>query len=301
MTALAPLHGGFENAELQHVLDRACSAVDLDPTGAQLLRGHTNAVVLLASAPIVVKIARRGTDFAEVQRTAAYVKWLMKRGFPTVPLHPIEQPIDIFGHAVTYWTYLPQPSRLITAAEIAKPLHELHSLPLPPFAMPELDNVTAIRASIDSIVALSEATKRFLIHRVDRLEQDLGEVEYALAASVVQGDPQHRNALLDDVHGAVLCDWDTVAVGQPEWDLVTLEIHCRRFGYKESHYREFSTVYGFDVTAWSGYSVLMEIRELRMITTNARKIPQAPASEGEVMQRIEGLCDGDVSRRWNIL
>ncbi|MFD5115181.1 hypothetical protein ACFWNG_23155 [Streptomyces sp. NPDC058391] len=55
---------------------------------------------------------------------------------------------------------------------------------------------------------------------------------------VIQGDPQHRNALHDG-DTAVLCDWDTAAVGRPEWDLVTIEVHCRRFGYGQPHYQAF--------------------------------------------------------------
>ncbi|WP_411144704.1 hypothetical protein [Streptomyces sp. x-80] len=98
MTAPAPTHGGFEIAELHHVLNRACSAVELDATGAQLLRGHTNAVVRLATAPVVIKVARRGSKFENVQRTVAFVRWIMDRGFPTVPLHPVtEQPVEISG------------------------------------------------------------------------------------------------------------------------------------------------------------------------------------------------------------
>ncbi|GAU71108.1 hypothetical protein SSP35_27_00290 [Streptomyces sp. NBRC 110611] len=302
MTALPALHGGFDDAELHHVLDQACATVGLDSTGARLLRGHTNAVVRLTTAPVVVKIARRGSKFEDVQRTVSFVRWLMDRGFPTVPLHPVaHQPVDISGHTVTYWTYLPQPEHSISAAQIAKPLLSLHSLPVPPFALPHLDNLGAIRASIRKITALPETTKQFLSERADHLEEALTAVEYVLPRAVVQGDPQHRNALFDGAGEPVLCDWDTVAVGQPEWDLTTLEIHCRRFGYGHRHYADFATAYGFDVTRWPGYPVLAGLRELRMITTNARKIHHAPASRAEIEQRIEGLRREDTSLAWNIL
>ncbi|MFE5740697.1 phosphotransferase family protein [Streptomyces celluloflavus] len=301
MTAPTPTHGGFEIAELQHVLDRACSAVGLDAAGAQLLRGHTNAVVRLANAPVVIKVARRGSKFENVQRTVAFVRWIMDRGFPTVPLHPVaDQPLAISGHAVTYWTYLPQPERNVSAAQIAKPLFALHSLPTPPLDLPVLDNLTAIRASLRRITALPEATKQFLSERADHLEQALSTIDFVLPRAVLQGDPQHRNALLDGTD-TVLCDWDTVAVGQPEWDLVTLEIHCRRFGYSRDHYKQFANTYGFDVTRWPGFPVLRDIRELRMITTNARKISHAPSSAAEIDRRIAGLRCEDSSLAWNIL
>ncbi|WP_407286438.1 phosphotransferase family protein [Streptomyces sp. BP-8] len=301
MTAPASLPGGFGEAELQYVLDQACSAVGLDPSGARLLRGHTNAVVQLSTAPVVVKVARRGSKFENVRRTARFVQWLMDRGFPTVPLHPVaDQPVQVDGHAVTYWTYLPQPEHSLSAAQIAKPLFALHSLPIPPFALPAMDNLGAIRASIRSITALPDETKHFLAERADCLEHSLRTVEYVLPKGVVQGDPQHRNALFDG-DDTVLCDWDTVAIGQPEWDLVTLEIHCRRFGYSPDHYKEFADTYGFDVTLWSHFAVLRDIRELRMITTNARKISHAPGSRAEIDRRITGLHREDTSLTWNIL
>ncbi|CAL9360873.1 hypothetical protein [Streptomyces sp. enrichment culture] len=114
-------------------------------------------------------------------------------------------------------------------------------------------------------------------------------------------DPQHRKALHAPDGRAVLCDWDTVVYGQPEWDLVTIEVHCRRIGFDQHHYRRFAGAYGWDVTAWPGYPVLGELRELRMITTNARKVHHAPASLAEVERRVRALRKGDRAFRWNIL
>ncbi|MFF8640992.1 hypothetical protein [Streptomyces sp. NPDC015345] len=97
-------------------------------------------------------------------------------------------------------------------------------------------DVRAIRKSIAAITALPPATLRFLTERVDRLEAELDEV---------------------------LCDWDTVAHGHPEWDLVTIEVHCRRFGYTPQHYKDFATAYGYDVTTLAGCPTLRDLRELR--------------------------------------
>lgn len=77
--------GGFSESEVNRVLEAACRAVGLDASGATVLRGHTNAVFLLASSPVVVKIARRGSTIAEVRRTVQLVEWLVGMDFPTVP------------------------------------------------------------------------------------------------------------------------------------------------------------------------------------------------------------------------
>jgi len=301
MTAPAPTPGGYDESEMYQVLERGCTAVGLDSRGARLLRGHTNAVVLLEKEQVVVKIARRGSRIDDVARTVAFARWLMDVGFPGVPLHHVDQPVVVDGHAITFWTYLPQPERPVEAEKLAKPLYALHTLPSPGFAFPEHDNIRAIRRSLSAITCLPPNSVRFLLEEANRLEAELRDVEFALSKGLIQGDPQHRNALHTGDGGAVLCDWDTVAYGQPEWDLVTIEVHCRRFGYGPGHYQAFADTYGWDVTRWPGYPTLVSIRELRMITTNARKVHHAPASLAEVRRRVEGLRRRDRGMQWNIL
>ncbi|WP_189132228.1 aminoglycoside phosphotransferase family protein [Wenjunlia tyrosinilytica] len=301
MTAPAPLHGGFEKSEMYDVLERACAVAGLDSSESDLLRGHTNAVVRLRRAPVVVKIARKGTPPVKVGHTVAFVRWLMSQGFPTVPLHTgPEQPMVVNGHAVTFWTYLPPTAASITAADLAEPLKALHRLPPAPVPLPRLDNIAAIRTSLAATRTLPDADLAFLARVADQLEHALSGVAFVLPEAVIQGDPQHRNALRDR-NRTVLCDWDTIAYGQPEWDLTTVEVHCRRFGYGQPHYASFADTYGFDVTAWSGYPVLRDIRELRMITTNARKAHHAPGTIAEVRRRIAGLRESEGDLAWSIL
>jgi hypothetical protein len=301
MTAPAPLHGGFGEAELSHIITEACSAAGLAAGRRSLLRGHTNAVVLLTDAGVVAKIARRGSRTADVARTVRFTRWLMDAGFPTGPLHDSEQPVVVDGHAVTFWTYLPQPAGPVSAQQLAKPLHALHSMGLPHFELPDHDNLRAVRKSLSGITDLSAIDLSYLHERADALENELSDVEFRLPRCVLQGDPQHRNALHTPDGGVVLCDWDTVSTGYPDWDLATIEVHCRRFGYGQAHYRDFAATYGYDVSRSPGYSTLRDIRELRMVATNARKIAHAPGSLSEIQRRIDGLRRGDVDMQWNIL
>ncbi|MET8625074.1 phosphotransferase [Kitasatospora sp. NPDC004669] len=175
-----------------------------------------------------------------------------------------------------------------------------HEVPLPPFEVRRVDTTEAFRRSIAEITALPKDDLAFLERRLDALEDAQSDVRYVLPPGLLQGDPHHRNALH---HGgsAVLCDWDTACVGQPQLDLVTVEIHCRRFDYGLSHYQEFADRYGFDVTSWQGYPVLSGLRELRMITTNVRRASAGSPTLAEVRRRIEGLQSGHVQLGWNIL
>ncbi|WP_109914748.1 phosphotransferase family protein [Streptomyces araujoniae] len=170
-----------------------------------------------------------------------------------------------------------------------------------PIALAEHNNIRAIRRSLSAITCLPVAQVRYLEHEADRLEEALEGVPFALDPGLIQGDPQHRNALHTADGTAVLCDWDTIAQGQPEWDLVTIEVHCRRFGYGEAHYQAFVDAYGLDIRESAGYSVLRGIRELRMVTTNTRKVRYAPESLSEIQRRVDGLRRRDEQLRWSIL
>lgn len=139
------LAGGFAQDQLHDLLTEACGRAGLSSNGATLLRGHSNAVFLLSCEPMVVKVLRRGTAVESAVATTRLAQWLQAQGFPTVPLHPgIDQPQIIDGHAVTYWTYIPQPASPIAAADLGKPLRTLHELPIPSIPLPRLDAVAAI-------------------------------------------------------------------------------------------------------------------------------------------------------------
>ena len=148
---------------------------------------------------------------------------------------------------------------------------------------------------------LSDAERAVLRLRCEELAEAITELDYQLAPTLIHGDAQHRNMLWDEEnHRPVLCDWESMAIGQPEWDLVTVEIHCRRFGHPTHEYDDFCERYGFDIRRWSGYPLLCNLRELRMITTNARKSAAGSPQAAEVHRRIAGLGE-EPSKQWVIL
>ncbi|GIH79817.1 aminoglycoside phosphotransferase [Planobispora longispora] len=289
----------FTPENTSNLLKRVCDRVGFDPVEAALLRHQTNAVYRLASDPAIIKIARPDYSIEEIQRTVDLTRWLTRMGFPTLPLMDIEQPIIIDGHAVTIWPYLPQ-SRPIGTHELADPLLALHGLQSPPIALEPFDAVAAIRYSLEAETLLAPEDHEFLSGRCNDLEVDLESVHFSTTPRLIHGDPQHGNALIGK-SGIVLCDWDSIALGYPEWDLITIEIHSRRFSHPEQDYREFCRIYGRDIRDFDGYPVLRDLRELRMITTNARKSPPGSRSAHEVQERVAQLRRGEGDAAWSIL
>ncbi|WP_370102932.1 phosphotransferase family protein [Streptacidiphilus sp. MAP12-20] len=285
---------------MHDALRRLCTAAHLNPSGATLLRGQTNAVVLLPVESVVLKIARKGTPAHRVGQTVALVKWLALNNIPTVALHPVPQPVVAEPYVGSVYTYLPQPVEQVPTASLAGPLRSLHHLGYPPVSLPQLDAVTAIHHSLSSAPTLAPTDHRFLSKRIEQLADEVRDLPYSLPPTVLHGDPQHGNALYDDAD-VVLSDWDSAVVGPREWDLVTVEIHVRRFGHGIISYTDFAEKYGCDVRAWAGYQVLSDLRELRMITTNARKSAREPDKMAELARRIDGLRQQDHTRLWNIM
>ncbi|MQY19885.1 aminoglycoside phosphotransferase family protein [Nocardia macrotermitis] len=294
---------GFTPERTLAILDIACRAVGLDHTGAQLLRHHTNAVYRLVSAPVVVKIDRphQGATAVDV---VALVRWLRARQVSVVGLASVRQPMEIDGCVVTFWQYLPQ-YREIIAPDLAEPLSMLHSLRTrPPQWLPArhlAGTFTRIARSIAASRILTPEHRALLRAERARLAARAAEVTFVLPPGLIHGDAHHRNMLWDnETDRAVLCDWESVAYGHPEWDLVTLEVHCRRFAHPAVEYEKFCHAYGFDIRTWSGYPWLRDLRELRMITTNAYKSAPGTPCAREVLRRIDALRAGTASR-WNIL
>ncbi len=283
----------------RELLAKACAAAGFNPADASLLRHQTNAVYLLATAPVVVKIARPDYSVEHIQRVVDLTRWLTLMDVSVLPLLDVEQPVIVDGCAVTYWPYLEQ-RRPVHTADMAAALRELHALPEAPVSLPTMDAVAAIRYSLSGERILTPDEHRVLADRCDDLASQLDAVRFQSAPKAIHGDPHHSNTLWNG-NRAVLCDWDSAASGNPEWDLITIEVHSRRFSHDPDSYRKFCDIYGRDIRDWDGYGTLRDLRELRMITTNARKSPSfSPAAE-EVRKRIAQLSRDEPDAAWSIL
>jgi Ser/Thr protein kinase RdoA (MazF antagonist) len=285
------------------VLARACRRAGLDDAGAVLLRHQTNAVYRLAAAPVVVKVVPPSEPATSADTAVALVRALAGAGFPTVRLagEVPGQPLAVGGYRATFWRYLPQPAgRRIRAGDLGEPLRRLHALAPLGVAAPPLDPPAAIAGSLRAGVILDAGERCFLQGRCADLAADYARLAGGLRARLVHGDPQHRNTLWDGDR-VVLADWDSAAVGPVEWDAVTVEVHCRRFGHPAGEYEGFAAAYGRDVRDWGGYELMRDVRELRMITTNARKSPPGSPAAEEVRRRVAALRAGVAGARWNLL
>ncbi|WP_433530610.1 phosphotransferase [Micromonospora sp. CA-263727] len=293
----------FIEARTRPVLAEVCRRLRISSADARLLRHHTNAVY--AVGDVVVKIAPQEFDLDRTRVVVAVVQWLSARQFPTVSLSPrLPQPLLVSGHAVTVWERLdPAHGEPVTTSELGILLRELHTLPAAPVSLPRLQPIDNVRRSVAKSRIISAEDRDLLLKRLDSLAARWSALDFPRGPSLIQSDPQTRNALRRFDGTPVLADWDGAAIGPPEWDLATVAVHCRRFDLRGfAAFADFTTTYGWDATSWPGFDDLCELRELQMIATNARKARAGTEAATEVHRRIDGLRrEGRHLGQWQIL
>jgi hypothetical protein len=96
-----------------------------------------------------------------------------------------------------------------------------------------------------------------------------------------------------------LGDWDEVARGPRELDLVNTN-QGARFGRSAAEWQAFNAAYGWDVTKWSRYPILPELRDLHTLNAFIDRAAQGDNSPGvELQRRVRALRSGDVTAVWN--
>ncbi|WP_233507193.1 phosphotransferase enzyme family protein [Spongiactinospora gelatinilytica] len=289
-------------AEAAHVLRGVCASLGIDARGATLLRVRSNAVFKLRDQ-IIVRIATAPDAGTRLPVVLAVARWLADRGFPTVrPADEVgEQPVVHAGRVVTFWRYVPA-SGTPTTGQLGAVLRDLHRLPAPPFALKRLaDPLAEVRRNVDCTAAGAVLTPRqraWLRDRVAELTARWADLDDVGPPVLLHGDAWIGNLLRRTDGDAVLCDWDGVALGPRQWDLVHTYHGQRRFGLTAGEVDAFAAAYGRDLRAWPGYSTLMEIRDMYAVGVHIRNAPGDPFSRRELPRRLDSLTKGDGHARW---
>ncbi|GHI07744.1 hypothetical protein Scel_60650 [Streptomyces cellostaticus] len=123
---------GFTSARATRVMTAACRAAGLDDRGAELIRLGENALFRLASAPVIVRVARGEEWLPKARVEVAVSRWLTREGFPaTRIIEDLEQPLLVDGHPVTFWHLIVEGDRKATYGELGGILRDLHSMTVP--------------------------------------------------------------------------------------------------------------------------------------------------------------------------
>jgi aminoglycoside phosphotransferase (APT) family kinase protein len=290
---------GLSEASAERSLRLACRQAGLSVDGAVLARLGENAIYLLPAAGIVVRIARSVAHLAKVEKELRVARWLADQRFPAVRAADqiAGQPLRVDGRPVSFWQAVPRSDASPAVEDLAGLLRQFHSLPAPPFELPAFDPFAAVPARLRH-AEVDDNDLRFLASLHDRLRQAYEQLEFDAPIGLIHGDAHRANVMIQ--HGTpVLLDFEVVAIGPREQDLVPTALAVDRFGLGEPDYQSFAVAYGRDVRAWAGYPVLRAVRELTMTTWLMQNVKQDPAVAAEFALRVASLREGDLGRVWH--
>ncbi|WP_374201895.1 aminoglycoside phosphotransferase family protein [Actinokineospora sp. PR83] len=289
--------GLFTRENLDSTLAEVCAATGLDPAGARLLRFTNNAVFLLRSRPVVVRIVGSVSLRHRVDKVVRVARWLAEHDVPAVRLHGgVEQPVRVGPYAATVWDAVPEGGAPPRPRDLARLLRRVHALPAPD-GLPAWDPLDDVRRRVSEAEGLDGESLDFLRRRLAEAAQRVAALDFPLDTGSVHGDA-HLGNLIPSPAGPVLCDFDSSCVGPPEWDLTPFAVGVLRFGESAADYRELCDSYGFDVTRWDGFAVLREVRELKLITSVLPIMESSPEVRPELLRRFRDFRAGNSAAQW---
>lgn len=288
----------FSTSVADSALRATCERLGLDPRATRLVRLGENANYTLEGRNAVIRIARSDERMDRVKRELCMARWLRDVGVPAVEVDEgFEQPIIVNGLPVTFWKRIYEREPKPQHRDLALLLAQLHRFSESPCPLQKFQPLALVRPRIASAHGLSAEDKNFLLTHHDDLSQRYDRLEFALPVGPIHGDAWLGNLLRDEEHVRLL-DFEMTGFGPREWDLIPTSIATSRYGLPADKYQAFCDAYGFDVTQWSGYPTLRDIRELTMTTWLMQNILEDPAINDEFQNRLDSIRRKDPDRAW---
>jgi len=284
-------------------LQAACAIAGIDHRDSVVLHIRANAVYHLPREDVIarIRLTPAGRDQIAGRFAAAVrvTRWLRGQGFPSVEPLDIDQPVIVPGHVATFWRYAAVTARTERdTTTLGHLLRQLHSLPPPPFPLPEANLLGSLRADLNSGDAVPARERNWLLARADELERQYRETRSALGTGLVHGDA-HAGNLLRTSGGVLLGDWDSVSHGPRELDLTPTSMWFR-FGRPQAEWRSFCAAYDVDPARLSFLPILQRLRELHALAAYIRNADD-PEARAELFKRIASLESGSQTVVWRVL
>ncbi|MFE7720541.1 phosphotransferase enzyme family protein [Nocardia rhizosphaerihabitans] len=287
----------MNTTQVERIARAACADADIGPAGILPIKVAENAIFRVPDQHVVIRVARAGQEHA-ARRELQTAAWLQAHNVSAVqPMGSRADFATIESRPVTLWKELP-PHRNGTEREIGSALRALHKLRVPPF-LSKVEPFVRLEQRIDSASSLSESGRQWLYKRLADLRIGWEELPSGMPRSPIHGDAWEGNVVTTDAGVTTFLDLERASVGPPEWDLVSTAIKHSSFRWiSAERYGAFCDAYGYDVTAWDGFQLLRDIRELRMTCMAAQAAGSDPKHVAQAQLRVDCLRGVVGPRPW---
>jgi hypothetical protein len=184
--------------------------------------------------------------------------------------------------------------------QVAAMLEKIHALPVPvDLPLRTLDPFVRLPERIGQAVTLPSSDRAWLVSRLAELEGQWATLESAMPRASSTAMPGLATSSPPATVGVVLLDLERCSVGPLEWDLVSSAVKYATYGQvSTAEWQHFCDAYGRDVTTWSGFPVLRDIREFRMTCYAAQQAASHPRLAAEATLRVTCLKGQHGPRPW---
>lgn len=280
-------------------MQTACATVGINSEGARQLRFGENALFHLPDSGVVVRIARTMDYWSDAVKQVNVARWFAEHQFSAAQIFDVAQPVEIAGHPVTFWQYIPgRPGDRRETPALGAVLRRLHETPPPTrFTLPPEDILGRVEPRILAS-PIPDDDKQLLSDRLAYLSKKVPSLEFPLEPAPTHGDAHCANLRVDDGR-YILIDFERFAWGQPEWDLaMTATEYVTAGWWTDEEYTKFADSYGYDVTTWTeGFDTLRAVHELKMTTRLMQNVAESPEIAEEYRARMRTLR-GEPSPGW---
>jgi Ser/Thr protein kinase RdoA (MazF antagonist) len=277
-----------------------CELAGFHGVTPKLLRLGNNAVFRVGTAH-VLRVMRPTAREADVQQEIELAREFARLHVPTVSLADLttEQPLKAYDCLGTVWERLDEPDHDRLYRPFGQLLRIFHQRTTEAWLSLELwrplassdRRLTELHGHYtpDDITMISQWSRRIAV--------ELDQVEPVLPGGVIHGRAEVGNLLLR-AGRPVLIDFERVAIGPREWDLIDTAVTVTRFGLPVQHYRDFADAYGFDVRAWDGYETYRRLWELRATTWLMQNGHHSREAAREIEVRLKTWREDDPNTQW---
>jgi phosphotransferase family enzyme len=278
-------------------LRTACKAADLDSSNLFVLHHHATGVYLLPAINVIARL-HRGAEQQGGRTAVVTARWAADHGVPVT--EPVCDPVAADDVTVTFWRYYPQPDGQPApdASALGTILRQLHQLHGAPTELSRYRPLIRLGEVLGGGTWLPTADHMWLSEQRAELLDQYAQIRSELGEGLIHGDAYPGNTLWDGER-AILGDWDEVAHGPRELDLINTH-QGARFGRSIEERNAFNSGYGWDVTTWPGFPTLRAMRDLHTLAAYIERSNAGDqAAMTEVRHRIQTLRDGDATARWH--